>query len=162
MKIQSQEILYNYDSHALQDNCKVLRYVNESLGQLIQRRLRELDISKADVAKKVGVSRAYIGALANGTAKTQSGFYRPKPEIVSKLAEALHIAENDILDALGYAPESSQKGKPQTVSEFVTRLNEMGFVDLQFDAKVDELTPDDLQDVIDMIEANLLVKIKKL
>lgn len=108
MNLQCQEILYSNESHALQIGCKVMPYVSESIGQLIQRRLKELGLSKADVAKLVGVSRAYIGDLANGTAKTQSGFYRPKPEIVSKLAATLKIGENDILDALGYTTESGE------------------------------------------------------
>ncbi len=106
MGVISQELLYRKRGRALQNSCKVLPYVSETISELIQRRIRELGISKSALAERVGVSRAYIGDLANGTAKTRSGFYRPKPEIVKKLAESLEVSEIEILNALGYAPQN--------------------------------------------------------
>lgn len=108
MKTFCQELLYKKQSHTLHKNCKVSLYsMGETISELIQRRLTELDIKKSELAKKAGVSRAYIGDLANGTAKTKSGHYRPKPEIVTSLAKALEVSETEILNAIGYASKEA-------------------------------------------------------
>jgi transcriptional regulator with XRE-family HTH domain len=155
---KSQVSLYNKEALTLQRDCKVILNMHETLGALIQRRLNELGMSKAELAKRVGVSRAYVGDLANQTAKTQTGSYRPGPEVVEKLARHLDISTTEILAAMGYS--SNGGSKPQTVAEFVQRLSAMGF-DIQLSAEYENLGPDELQDLIDQIEANILIKSRR-
>lgn len=77
----------------------------ETPSELITRRLSELGMSKADLAKAVGVSRTYIGMLANATAKSRAGYHRPKPEIMSRIAKALQVSEGELLASMGYDVE---------------------------------------------------------
>jgi Helix-turn-helix. len=114
-----QDILYNKTSYALQAFCKVSLNV-ETISELLQRRLKDLKMSKAALAQKVGVSRTYIGDLTNRTAKTKSGFYRPNPEIVTKLAKALQVTEIEILNAIGYSQPSETESESIEVLDGVT------------------------------------------
>lgn len=113
------------------------------------------------LAEKTKLQRSTISALANAKPQVLTGkASQPKPETVISLAKALNQDVNKALLLAGHAPLNSAIEKPKTVAEFIHRLNEMGF-EIQFDADLTILTPDDLQDLIDSIEANLLVKTKK-
>jgi hypothetical protein len=82
---------------------KVLPNMRETLGELIQRRMKDLGIrSNSQLAKMIGVSSAYAGDLINDKGKTQSGTYKPGPEVVVSLAKVLEIEISDILTATGY------------------------------------------------------------
>lgn len=69
---------------------------DETISELIRRRLRDLGMTKSDLAKRLRVSRTYIGALTNATAKTPSGVYRPRQAIVAGLAKHLKTTEAEI------------------------------------------------------------------
>jgi transcriptional regulator with XRE-family HTH domain len=81
--------------------------MQETLGQLIQRRLTELKMSKAELARRIGKSPAYVGDMANDTAKTKSGTYVPSAEVVDALAYHLQISREEILVVLDYLPQTS-------------------------------------------------------
>ncbi len=81
--------------------------MQETLGQLIQRRLKELKMSKAELARRIGKSPAYVGDMANDTAKTKSGTYVPSAEVVDALAYHLQISREEILVVLDYLPQTS-------------------------------------------------------
>jgi transcriptional regulator with XRE-family HTH domain len=82
---------------------KVLPDMPETLGELIQRRMKDLQIpSKAELARRLGISPAYAGDLANDTGKTKDGSYKPSPELVSKLSRELKVSEIEILNSIGY------------------------------------------------------------
>lgn len=83
--------------------CKLSANVSkETLSTLIQRRLTELNIKKAELARRSGFSRTYITDLANETGNTQSGSYNLPPDTVTKLAKALEVDEIEILNSMGY------------------------------------------------------------
>lgn len=87
---------------------KVLPEMPEKLSDLIQRRMKDVGIpTKAELARQLGISSAYAGDLANGTGKTKDGSYMPSPELVAKLVKVLQVSENEILNAIGYATDSS-------------------------------------------------------
>lgn len=111
-----QEMLYKNSSPSIQNFCKVVPYM-ETTSELIQRRLKELNITKSELAKRAQVSRAYIGDLANGTAKTKNGSYRPSPEILARLVKALEITESEFFASLGYAPEKIRKEPKNKIEE---------------------------------------------
>lgn len=109
----------------------------ETPSQLISRRLSELGMSKADLAKAVGVSRTYIGMLANATAKSRAGYHRPKPEILAKLARALQVSEGELLASMGYGVEGGNGSDTY----------ELDGVFVSFDA-ADDLTQDEKTELL--------------
>lgn len=80
--------------------------MKETLGGLISRRLNELNMSKAELARRIGKSPAYVGDLANDTAKTKTGKYVPSQEVVDSLAYHLQISREEILVSLDYLPQT--------------------------------------------------------
>lgn len=83
--------------------------MREKLSELVSRRMKEMRIGPSDLARLVGKTRGYIGNMANGTAPTKSGEYEPSPEVVSSLAKALEVDEQEILEAMDYLPENGKK-----------------------------------------------------
>jgi transcriptional regulator with XRE-family HTH domain len=82
--------------------CYLLNNKMNSLAEIIQKRLTDLDISKSDLARKMGVSRSYVVNMANETGNTRSGQYRPLPEVTAQMAKHLQISQDEILQAVGY------------------------------------------------------------
>lgn len=82
--------------------CHLVDNVAKTLSELVQERLQALKMSKSELARRVGVSRSYIVNIANGTAATRSGQYKPSPDVISKMAKALEIPESSLLAAIGY------------------------------------------------------------
>jgi transcriptional regulator with XRE-family HTH domain len=99
---------YNKSSFKIQNLCILVENVKESLSQLIQRRVRELNISKAEAARRCGITRSYFGNMANQTAPTESGQYEPSPEVVAGLSKGLEVSEIEILDSIGYIGHSGK------------------------------------------------------
>ena len=88
-------------AQAIYLNDKVRTTMKNSLGDLIRKRMKDLNIrSKVELARLVGVSAPYMGDLINATAKTKSGTYSPSFEVIGKLAEVLQIKPNDVIDAI--------------------------------------------------------------
>ena len=138
----------------------------ESLSQLVRRRMGELGINNAELARRAKKTRGYIGNVINETAPTKSGQYRLLPETVTDLAKALEIPESDIVNALGYDTEETVNTKPQNVEEFFQRLDEMGFKDvsIQFEGgskAMRNLDADDLQELLDSFVAGATAKAKR-
>jgi transcriptional regulator with XRE-family HTH domain len=104
---KSQPSFYTNYNTDLQFPCKLPAYMAiEPLSDLIQRRLRDLNMSKSELAEKIGRTRAYVGTLANGTAANRSGQTIPSPDVVEKLAIHLKVSRDQILTAIGYPPEN--------------------------------------------------------
>lgn len=154
---------YNNFSHSLLFSCKVIANL-ENLSQLISRRLNETGLSKSDLAKLIGKSRAYVTDLANGTAATQSGQYRPSPEVMASLAKHLEISENEILNAAGYNTGARSNRKPQTLPELLEALDDLGIaIDwATFKNGFENYTPDDFEELKEQIAANAGIKIKRI
>lgn len=76
--------------------------VKETLSQLVRRRVKELGITNAELARRAGLSRSYIGNIVNETAPTKSGQYHLSPESLSKVAKALDVTQTEILASLDY------------------------------------------------------------
>lgn len=112
---------YNKVSHSEPYFCKLVADMKENLSQLVARRIRELGLKKSELAKQVGVSRTYITDLANGTGNTQSGQYRPRPEIIEKLAKFLEVEINEILNSIGYASPNTTPEIPESVKNAFAR-----------------------------------------
>lgn len=121
-----QVLAYKKISHSGLDFCKLLANVKqENLTELVQRRLKELGLKKSHLAEKTGLSRTYITDIANGTGNTQSGQYRPSPEVISSLSKHLQVSEIEILNAIGYSSESKQQSIPKPILEAIGKQGEI-------------------------------------
>jgi transcriptional regulator with XRE-family HTH domain len=80
------------------------------LAEKVRSRRRELGWSTDQLALKSGVSATRINQVENGTISEETGkVRRPKPETVTKLANALRLPPKELLRAAGYAaPEAGQ------------------------------------------------------
>lgn len=95
-----------------------------TLGELISRRLADLDMSKADLARCTDLSAAYIGNLANDAAtSSREGKHSPSLETIEKLAKCLRVSKMEILVALGYLPgKQIVNPRPERAAEYVASL----------------------------------------
>lgn len=119
--IKRQELADKIESKSGHISCKLIAKMEETLGSLISKRLKELDLSKAALAKKVGVSRAYITDLANESAKNQKGKYAPTIEVIQKLSKHLNLTEERLLKALGY----NVKIYPDKINELINEFEDV-------------------------------------
>ncbi len=96
----------------------------DTLGELISRRLVDLDLSKADLARCTSLSAAYIGNLANDEATTsRGGTHSPSLKTIEKLAKCLQVSKMEILIALGYLPKKQMVNpRPERAAEYVASL----------------------------------------
>lgn len=60
-----------------------------TLGSILKRRRQQLNMTQADVAKKVGCRPNYIGYL-------EAGARRPSPGLVTQLAKALDLSAQEL------------------------------------------------------------------
>ena len=100
--MRSQLKEYNKTPNRIQNISILLVNVKEKLSELVRRRINELGLTNAELARRVNLSRGYIGNIVNETAPTQSGQYNLSPETVKSLAKELKISENEILSAMNY------------------------------------------------------------
>jgi DNA-binding XRE family transcriptional regulator len=90
--------------------------------------------------------------------RIESGKSGTRRDTVIRIAKALSADVNDALKNAGYAAVGEAPSRPQTVAEFVQRLFEMGF-DIQMSGEdLEALGPEVLQEMIEDIEAKLIVK----
>lgn len=101
IRLASQLIEYKQSTNREQ-NISILLVNVEKLSELLSRRLKELKLSNADLARLTGLSRSYIGNMVNETAPTQSGQYQPSPDVVAKLSQHLKVTEAEILNSVGF------------------------------------------------------------
>lgn len=69
-----------------------------SLGELITDRLTVLNMTKAELARKVGVTAQYIGEFISGDKDN------PNREIIEALSNHLNVSKLEVLVALKYLP----------------------------------------------------------
>jgi transcriptional regulator with XRE-family HTH domain len=143
---------------------KVLPDMPETLGELISRRMIDLGIpSKAALAKALDISSAYAGDLVNDKGKTRGGFYKPSAELTAKLAKVLQVSEVDIVSAAQIISHRQGQKKPQNVPEFIAALEDLG-ISIEFiqGEKLENATPDDLEELKEQIAANVGIKLKRI
>lgn len=67
----------------------------EAFGRALRRRREGLGLSKKKLARRAGLSDAYVGNLEGGTGK------RPGVEAIARLARALNVSTDDLVSDLG-------------------------------------------------------------
>jgi transcriptional regulator with XRE-family HTH domain len=144
----------------------------QEFGAWLRRERRGADLTQAQVAKRAGIHEVQVARIEKGESGT-------KRETVMQLALAIGIDVGEALNKAGYAlvdpdgPSFSHgvivppfPKKPKNVTEFLERLEEIGFEQFDFAADEEtlaEFTPDDLQELLDRIAAdvNLMIRRKK-
>jgi plasmid maintenance system antidote protein VapI len=132
-------------------------YDPERFGRYLDSKFRESRYkSHTELATAAGLKRSTVSALIGAKPQTATNKpSQPKADTVIRIANALGADVDEFLLEAGHAPLNGTRRRPQTVAEFVRVLASMGF-DIQLSAEdLQELKPEDLQDMIYQIEAGL-------
>lgn len=136
----------------------------ETLGELIQRRMREVGIpSKAELARRVGVSSQYMGDIINDRGKTRRGYYVPGPELLAGLSNTLKVPETEILAAAKVISTPKHR-KIDSFGDLLKILEDSGIEQFNFSIEPDALermTRDDYEELIERIKADIEITIKR-
>jgi transcriptional regulator with XRE-family HTH domain len=89
----------------------------ETLGQLITRRLRDLEIIEAEVARRIHKTPQYVGDLISGKKDN------PSKSVIKELATAIQVSPLEILVALDYLPQEVLGDKKE--QGFLQQLREL-------------------------------------
>lgn len=139
----------------------VAKFDAKVFGAWLRGKREDLRFTVTELAELAGVSKQYLSRLERAEEQLLTNKpTQPALDKVERLARALNIDVSEAREMAGYTSPNGHRSKPQNAAEFAERLQEMGF-DIQTDFDFEKLGPDDLQDVIDMIEANLLGKVKR-
>lgn len=145
-------------THPLSIILDVAEFDAIKFGDWLKNARETLRLSVTELANRAVVSKQYVSMLekANDQLLTNKPT-QPSLDKVERIATVLGADIDDARELAGYPRRNDYNSKPQNVSEFVERLAEMGF-DIQLSADYEKLGPDDLQDLLDDIEAKLLLK----
>lgn len=127
--------------------------MSETFGQWLTAKREAAGLNQTELAVLSRVTKSTISLYE------KDAVAQPRFKQLDKIAKALNISPDAIRRT--FAERTAGLSKPQTPAEFVQRLRDMGF-DIIFSAEqLDGLGPEDLQEMIDQIEANLLVKSRR-
>lgn len=127
--------------------------INRDFGAWVKTKRAEKGLSQEGAAKMADVDRQTWFRIENGLQGTRR-------DTVLRIADALGANHEEALNKAGFGIPSGPPTKPQNAAEFAERLREMGF-EIQTDFDFEKLGPDDLQEIVDRIEADLLIKVKR-
>ena len=77
----------------------------DSLGAYLRRLRESKNLSLREAARQAHISSAYLSQVEGGKRGQRKGgedHFGPHPQILKKLAEAYHIAANDLFTRAGY------------------------------------------------------------
>lgn len=99
----------------------------------------ELQIpTKAEAARRIGISRSYLGNIINHTAPTQSGDYDILPDTAQSIVRGLEVSPEEVAAAIGYLPDSDED---KLLKELIRRVKGKGL-----DGK--DLSPDEQEEYL--------------
>lgn len=141
-----------------------LDLMSSTFGDLVTRRRLELNLSQRELAQRIGKSATYINYVESGkNPSAKSGRFTPTVEVVDKIASVLTIPVDEARLAAGFAPLHQRNGKPETLTELLDRLEDLGIDNVHF-ADHDALrhaTPEELQDVLDAVQLAIEVTLRR-
>jgi transcriptional regulator with XRE-family HTH domain len=134
----------------------------KEFGAWLRQKREELRLSVTELALRAGLSKQYVSLLERGEKHLLTNKpTQPALDKVERLARVLEVDPAEAREIAGYSAQNV-RDKPHSVAEFAERLQEMGFDFYSFSLdETAELGPDDLQDLIDQIEANILFKTRR-
>ena len=125
----------------------------KTFGRWMQHKREAANLTQEELAASVGLHVKTISRIENGDPS--------KRVTIERIAQQLGVDKVEALEQAGLIAPRPQQKKPQNPLEFVELLRDAGF-EIQFDADLSHLGPDDLQDLLDDINAKLLFKTTKL
>ena len=123
-----------------------------TLGEIVREYREEKGLSQRDFAKQCGMSNAYISMLENNR-NTKTGMpVVPSLTAIRKVASAMRITLNDVLEKMGDTPVSLS---PEDDSD--KYVDAMGFDDstIEFAKLFNQLTPEKKAFILGEIKAFL-------
>ncbi len=133
----------------------------EEFGEWLAEERGKAGVAQKLVAIKAAISPVQLNRIEKGNSGAKRQTVIDIVEAINDHSSTAHRLDlEEALNRAGFASYQGHKQKPQNVAEFVGRLSEMGF-DIRFDADYEQLGPDDLQDLLDDIEAKLVVKTQR-
>ena len=133
----------------------------ERFGRYLENKFRESRYkSHTELATAAGLKRSTVSALIGAKPQTATNKpSQPKVPTVISLAKALNADVDEFLLEAGHAPlNDGTRRRPRTVAEFVRMLSDLG-IDVQFSGDdLEDLPPNDLEDLIDQMIALIGVK----
>lgn len=135
----------------------------EKFIQRLKEEMQSKSIKAAELARRSGITKQNIGRLLNFTPHPITGATPTTTrETVEKLAVALGWDLDEALNLAGFASEHSEIPKPKNVAEFVEALERMGVTDWSIPGEdLNKLPPEAFEQLLDLIETNLRVQLKK-
>lgn len=102
-----------------------------SFGEWLRSKIKEKDISNAELARRIDVSATYIGNLLRDfSPNSKTGSIRASEKIVEAIAKELNSDIDEARNAAGYASKNADEIPPEIAA--------VGFK---------ELSPDDIKNV---------------
>lgn len=93
-----------------------------NFGDWLRSKIRENDISNAELARRVDVSPTYIGnLLRNYSPNSKTGSIRASEKIVESIAKALNAPIDEARTAAGYAAKNQTVPVPKPIIEALAR-----------------------------------------
>lgn len=92
--------------------------MSAGIGSFIQQRREELGLSQLELARLVGMDRAYLSQIENSTSKWPQKY-------VTRLAEALQVPEVELAIAAGKIPRESVDFRNQVFDVFKSPIGQM-------------------------------------
>ncbi|MEZ2737245.1 helix-turn-helix domain-containing protein [Aneurinibacillus aneurinilyticus] len=120
-----------------------------NFGQFLRNLRNKKDMTVNQLAMYSGVSAAAISRIENGKRGV------PKPETIRKIAEALKVPYEELMEAAGYLPEENQSS-----SQKQSLLNDPE-LNIAFYDGYDELSPEE-QEAVKEIVKNTIETFKKM
>jgi transcriptional regulator with XRE-family HTH domain len=131
-------------------------------GAWLRQKREVLRLSVTEVAEKSGLSKQYISLLERAPIHLLTNKpTQPALDKVERIARVLEVDPAEAREMAGYSARNGHLEKPQNAAEFAERLREMGF-DIQTSFDWELIGPDQLQEIMDMIESNLIAKAKRI
>lgn len=131
---------------------RVVMALQETLSDYVRRVINEKGLNYREVSRRSGgvISHATVGDIVNGVSKDV------RTTTLSALAKGLGVSEDEI-----FAVARGKTLGPMSPQDFHSALKALGVEQFQAYGGVDNLTADDRQEIIAMIEAMIEQKLKR-
>jgi len=147
-------------------NWSTISLIAMSYGKLLKAGRKEKKMSQGSLAAQITARghRTTVGTVSNVEREyyvNQDGTpTKPHRKFVVLAAEILEMDVDEALLAAGYAPTSFAPGQPQTLAEFLERLEALGISNIHFHEH-EHSTPDELQEALDAVSVAIDVTLRR-
>ncbi len=76
--------------------------MESEIGNIVRQRREELRLTVRELAERVGISAGYLTQIETGKVGI------PSPDVMARLAKALHVAEIELVRAVGFLREEHE------------------------------------------------------